>query len=244
VREGVVVGAGASKMGLMQLSGQAAPTVVSLNAQLSPDVAQQQVDPTTLPGFSLPSGQNGLFRLSGQDTSNANGGPQNWSLGGGSVSTAQHQSQTGTTTQNVARVQGVPASTVSSQPQKYLIETNPVLTDLKQFMSSDYLLAGLGYDPDVSAKRLGDGLYEQRLVQQAVTARTGQAFIDGQTSNEDQFKYLMNNAIASKDALNLSVGVSLTSEQVAALTHDIVWLEEHEVNGEKVPGPGRQPPRT
>ncbi len=44
----------------------------------------------------------------------------------------------------------------------------------------------------------------------------------------------MNNAIASKDALNLSVGVSLTSEQVAALTHDIVWLEEHEVNGEKV----------
>jgi large exoprotein involved in heme utilization and adhesion len=109
-----------------------------------------------------------------------------------------------------------------------------VLTNLKQFMSSDYLLAGLGYNPDESAKRLGDGLYEQRLVQQAVTSRTGQAFIDGQTSNEDQFKYLMNNAIASKDQLNLSVGVSLTSQQVAALTHDIVWLEEREVNGENV----------
>jgi filamentous hemagglutinin len=109
-----------------------------------------------------------------------------------------------------------------------------VLTDLKQFMSSDYLLAGLGYNPDESVKRLGDGLYEQRLVQQAVTSRTGQAFIDGQTSNEDQFKYLMNNAIASKNQLNLSVGVSLTSEQVAALTHDIVWLEEREVNGETV----------
>ncbi|EGH99901.1 filamentous hemagglutinin, intein-containing, putative, partial [Pseudomonas amygdali pv. lachrymans str. M302278] len=49
----------------------------------------------------------------------------------------------------------------------------PVLTELKQFMSSDYLLAGLGYDPEVSAKRLGDGLYEQRLVRQAVVARTG-----------------------------------------------------------------------
>ncbi|MDC6528502.1 filamentous hemagglutinin, partial [Pseudomonas syringae] len=108
------------------------------------------------------------------------------------------------------------------------------LTELKQFMSSDYLLAGLGYDPEVSAKRLGDGLYEQRLVQQAVVARTGQAFIDGQTSNEAQFKYLMNNAIASKQQLNLAVGVSLNSQQVAALTHDIVWLEEHEVNGEKV----------
>ncbi len=109
-----------------------------------------------------------------------------------------------------------------------------VLTELKQFMSSDYLLAGLGYDPEVSAKRLGDGLYEQRLVQHAVVARTGQAFIDGQTSNEAQFKYLMNNAIASKQQLNLAVGVSLSSQQVAALTHDIVWLEEHEVNGEKV----------
>ncbi|MCK0543301.1 DUF637 domain-containing protein, partial [Pseudomonas syringae pv. aptata] len=72
------------------------------------------------------------------------------------------------------------------------------------------------------------------LVQQAVVARTGQAFIDGQTSNEAQFKYLMNNAIASKQQLNLAVGVSLNSQQVAALTHDIVWLEEHEVNGEKV----------
>ncbi|RRV03449.1 S-layer family protein, partial [Pseudomonas sp. v388] len=46
-------------------------------------------------------------------------------------------------------------------------------------MSSDYLLSNLGYDPDASAKRLGDGLYEQRLVQQAVVARTGQAFLGG-----------------------------------------------------------------
>nr|WP_235658140.1 glycohydrolase toxin TNT-related protein [Pseudomonas amygdali] len=136
--------------------------------------------------------------------------------------------------QTVTRVEGLPSSNFVSKPQKYLIETNPVLTELKQFMSSDYLLAGLGYDPEVSAKRLGDGLYEQRLVQQAVVARTGQAFIDGQTSNEAQFKYLMNNAIASKQQLNLAVGVSLSSQQVAALTHDIVWLEEHEVNGEMV----------
>ncbi|MCQ2993173.1 hypothetical protein NLO88_06920 [Pseudomonas syringae] len=66
---------------------------------------------------------------------------------------------------------------------KYLIETNSALTDLKQFMSSDYLLDKLGYDPALSAKRLGDGLYEQRLIQQAIVARTGQRFIDGQTSD-------------------------------------------------------------
>ncbi|WEJ03180.1 hemagglutinin repeat-containing protein [Pseudomonas sp. FJ2-5-13] len=136
--------------------------------------------------------------------------------------------------QTINRVQGFTPTTPKSQPHKYLIETNPVLTDLKQFMSSDYLLAGLGYNPDESAKRLGDGLYEQRLIQQAVQARTGQRFIDGQNTDEKLFKYLMDNAIQSKQQLNLAVGVTLTSQQVAALTHDIVWLEQHEVNGEKV----------
>ncbi|MET3454253.1 filamentous hemagglutinin [Pseudomonas kilonensis] len=131
-------------------------------------------------------------------------------------------------------VKGLPSNANQSKPQKYLIETNPVLTDLKRFMSSDYLLENLGYDADQSAKRLGDGLYEQRLIQQAVVARTGQRFLDGQTTDEAMFKSLMNNALASKQALNLSLGVSLTSEQVAALTHDIVWMETVEVNGEQV----------
>ncbi len=76
--------------------------------------------------------------------------------------------------------------------------------------------------------------YEQRLIQQAVVARTGQRFLDGQTTDEKLFKHLMDNAIASKQTLNLSVGVNLTSEQVAALTHDIVWLEKSVVNGEEV----------
>jgi len=44
----------------------------------------------------------------------------------------------------------------------------------------------------------------------------------------------MNNAIASKDALHLSLGVTLTAEQVAALTHDIVWMETRTVNNEQV----------
>ncbi|MEE4620840.1 filamentous hemagglutinin N-terminal domain-containing protein [Pseudomonas alliivorans] len=400
-------GATISKVQDTHVSG-VGTTVIRINAQLPPDLAQQQVNPLALPGFSLPTGQNGLFRLSGQSgnatsISQATGAPQSWTMGGASISLAQREQSvpdaqpgiiqlgavgqidsatrqlalttrqaagvsanastfdtsapgfsnaggfilpghssdaagvtlvdavagvtasnqgngallpvqsngsstavplitvalssggtiqnpgavqgsaitsvtpvigtsvasqiptsarpsviaqanqvtsaaqpvvvtqsnavspvTAPASQTVAKVQGLPNSTFVSKPQKYLIETNPVLTELKQFMSSDYLLAGLGYDPEVSAKRLGDGLYEQRLVQQAVVARTGQAFIQGQTSNEAQFKYLMNNAIASKQQLNLAVGVSLSSQQVAALTHDIVWLEEHEVNGEKV----------
>ncbi|WP_408005491.1 two-partner secretion domain-containing protein [Pseudomonas huanghezhanensis] len=259
------------------------PSVVLLNRQLPPNLAQQQVNPLSLPGFSLPTGQNGLFRLSGQAGNNtqstqASATPQSWTIGGASVSVAQREQTvsdtqarniqidsagqisasagqlttttrqttgqvisapgitraTTATAQKVNKVQGLPSYAARPNGNKYLIETNPVLTDLKQFMSSDYLLSGLGYDPDTSAKRLGDGFYEQRLVQQAVTARTGQAFIDGQTSNEAQFKYLMSNAIASKDALNLSVGVGLTAQQVAALTHDIVWMEDAVVNGETV----------
>uniref|UniRef100_UPI00037EC994 two-partner secretion domain-containing protein n=1 Tax=Pseudomonas umsongensis TaxID=198618 RepID=UPI00037EC994 len=272
-------------------AGSQFSTRITLNQQLPPNLAQQQVNPLALPGFALPTGQNGLFRLSGQDSSTpVASGPQSWTMGGGSVSTTQRQqplqsvqprnilpvsntqasassvdlkpvdyvvsnvgagasainvsapaaNSTGSalpgrsTAFTINRVQGLPASSGQSKPQKYLIETNPVLTDLKQFMSSDYLLSNLGYDPDQSAKRLGDGLYEQRLIQQAVVARTGQRFIDGQTSDEGLFKYLMNNAVASKTELNLSLGVSLTSEQVAALTHDIVWMENAEVNGEQV----------
>ncbi|NLZ80115.1 MAG: hemagglutinin, partial [Gammaproteobacteria bacterium] len=79
-----------------------------------------------------------------------------------------------------------------------------------------------------------DGLYEQRLLREAWTARTGQRFIAGIHSDEAIYRYLMDNAIASKDALSLSVGISLSAEQVAALTHDIVWMEEREVLGEKV----------
>ncbi|WHS61092.1 hemagglutinin repeat-containing protein [Pseudomonas sp. G2-4] len=184
-------------------------TLITVNKQLSPDLAQQQVNPVALPGFLLPTGQNGLFRLNeGNDAPTQGSG--------------------------LTQVRGLPDSSFRTNPQKYLIETNPALTDMRRFMSSDYLLANLGYDPDVAAKRLGDGFYEQRLIQQAVIARTGQRFLDGQTSDDGMFKYLMNNAIASKDALNLSLGVSLTAEQVAALTHDIVWMETQTVNNQQV----------
>ncbi|WP_260620541.1 DUF637 domain-containing protein [Pseudomonas protegens] len=189
--------------------GNGYSTPIRINPQLPPELAQQQVNPLVLPGFTLPTSGNGLFRLSGQGSTLA-------------------QAPT------PAQIAGLPDAASLSRPHKYLIETNPALTNLKQFMSSDYLLSNLGYSPDESAKRLGDGFYEQKLIQQAMVARTGQRFIDGQDSNEKLFKHLMDNAIQSKQQLDLAVGVTLTSEQVAALTHDIVWLESHEVNGEQV----------
>lgn len=241
-------------------SGSDFSTRVSLDAQLPPDLAQQQINPLSLPGFSLPSGEHGLFRLSdlaATDTAakQADAAPHSWTIGSASIDAAQrtqtadtsegrtvqvegqvasHKATDGHVPGSINRVQGLPETQSSSPPHKYLIETNPALTDLKQFLSSDYLLTGLGYNPDESAKRLGDGFYEQKLIQQALVARTGQRFIDGQHSDEALFKYLMNNAIASKQQLGLSVGTTLTSAQVAALTHDIVWLEEYKVNGQNV----------
>lgn len=194
------------RVGETSVSTGASSVIIDLNKQLPADLQQRQVNPLTLPGFSIPQNENGLFRLSGL------GGPLSQTVEGAAL----------------------PGDARQPGTHRYLIETNPELTNLKSFMGSDYLLDLLGYDLDRVNKRLGDGLYEQRLMREAMVARTGQRFLAGLTSDEAMFKYLMDNAVASKAALKLSLGVSLTAEQVAALTHDIVWLEEHEVLGEKV----------
>ena len=250
-----------SRVGETYVAGNDLTTIVTLNPQLPPDLRQRQVNPLTLSGFSLPSGQNGLFRISSQDAtagtaSAAQSGVAVETQQGGSVqvgigqdtpmanvatasglSLGDTQGAAPTVSAGMPAVEGIDGLPATSRPagaHKYLIETNPALTNLKQFMSSDYLLGNLGYDTDMAQKRLGDGFYEQRLIREAIVARTGQRFLAGLTSDEAMFRYLMDNAIASKASLGLSLGITLSAEQVAALTHDIVWLEEQEVLGEKV----------
>ncbi len=241
-----VVRPGYTYVGSGPRTGTSAPgsqysTRITLNQQLPPTLAQQQVNPVALPGFSLPTGQNGLFRLSGQggsgtQASQANVAAPNWIFTGASVAQVQRNQSvpdvqardiqlgagtqvsaasrqaianvrqsagidgnastvsvsapadsgatgisvpghtpdaagmtvvggvsgsnlagqpavvgvlpasagaTNTSTvftqmttagsQSIARVQGLPSNASQSKPQKYLIETNPVLTDLKQF---------------------------------------------------------------------------------------------------------------
>ncbi|WP_312595103.1 hemagglutinin repeat-containing protein [Stutzerimonas nitrititolerans] len=219
ISPGSAIQSGPRQIGNTSANGTGQPLVVELVSHLPADLTQQQVNPLTLPGFSLPQGEHGLFRLSGE-TGSATGGV----AVGGFMLDGKPLNQSAPNA-SLSRPAGA---------HRYLIETNPGLTDLKQFMGSDYLLGHLGYDPDQTQKRLGDGLYEQRLIREAIVARTGQRYLAGLTSDEAMFRYLMDNAVASKDALNLSLGVSLTAEQVAALTHDIVWMEEQEVMGERV----------
>ncbi|MEO4049322.1 filamentous hemagglutinin N-terminal domain-containing protein [Pseudomonas sp. CAU 1711] len=254
--------AGGTRTGNTGVGGSRFSTPVSLSAQLPPDLRQQQINPLTLPGFSLPQGQHGLFRLNSQAASAGNASQTKGASGdstivGSAVAVGGGQQAQGPAATNgsawrvsggqasggnpsdaaalkLGGVQNLPSSAQPRANHKYLIETNPELTNLKQFLGSDYLLGHLGYTPDNTQKRLGDGLYEQRLIREAIVARTGQRFLAGLTSDEAMFRHLMDNALASKQALNLSLGVSLSAEQVAALTHDIVWLEEYEVAGERV----------
>ncbi|MBH9345936.1 filamentous hemagglutinin N-terminal domain-containing protein, partial [Pseudomonas aeruginosa] len=271
IRPGYTFVGSGRQVGDSAVGGSGVSVVVPLTSQLPPDLARRQVNPVTLPGFSLPQGDNGLFRLRSRfaeagNASAARGAGADRTQGGSGVSVGQQgagnaagtwqgqgvrldglagaanvQGQGGRARggrpPGVARVHGGPGNATPSASHKYLIETNPALTELKQFLNSDYLLSGLGMNPDASKKRLGDGLYEQRLIRDAVVARTGQRYIDGLSSDEALFRYLMDNAIAYKDKLQLQLGVGLSAEQMAALTHDIVWLEEVEVNGEKVLAP-------
>ncbi|QRX81631.1 hemagglutinin repeat-containing protein [Glaciimonas sp. PAMC28666] len=106
----------------------------------------------------------------------------------------------------------------------YLVETDPSFTNYRQFLSSDYLLARLGIDPLRTQKRLGDGFYEQKLINDQITQLTGKRFLGDFASNEAQYQALMESGLASAAQWQLTPGTALTAAQMAALTHDMVWL--------------------
>jgi filamentous hemagglutinin len=116
----------------------------------------------------------------------------------------------------------------------YLIETNSRFVDYSQFISSEYLLDQLGLDPARTMMRLGDGFYEQQLVVNQVTQLTGRAYLSDYSSGLQEYQSLMNNATHVAQAMNLSIGVALTADQVSALTQDMVWMVQQNVDGHEV----------
>lgn len=110
----------------------------------------------------------------------------------------------------------------------YLVETDPAFSNYRNWLSSDYMLNALGLDPALQQKRLGDGYYEQRMVQDQVAQLTGYRFLQGYGSDEEQYKALMNNGLSYAKQYNLRPGIALTPEQMAQLSSDIVWLVEKE----------------
>ncbi|NYB29781.1 hemagglutinin repeat-containing protein [Pantoea agglomerans] len=106
----------------------------------------------------------------------------------------------------------------------YLVETDPRFVNQKQWLSSDYMQNALTTDSSRILKRLGDGYYEQRLVRDQIIQLTGNRYISGYGSDEDQYRGLMNNGVAFGKTYHLELGVALTPAQMALLTSDIVWL--------------------
>lgn len=133
-----------------------------------------------------------------------------------------------------SRLGGINANQGNTPGRRYLIETDPRFIDYDNFISSDYLLDKLGVDPEWTLTRLGDGFYEQQLVLDQITNLTGNRYLGDYSDGVDQYRALLDAGVAAADQLQLSVGVGLTAEQVAALTDSIVWMVEQEYQGQKV----------
>ncbi|WP_081061468.1 hemagglutinin repeat-containing protein [Burkholderia territorii] len=106
----------------------------------------------------------------------------------------------------------------------FLIETDPRFTDYRNWLSSDSMLDALKVDPSTVSKRIGDGFYEQQLIQQQIMQATGQRFVGDYTDNQSQYKALIASGVQAGQQFGLNVGTALTHAQMAALTSDIVWL--------------------
>lgn len=119
--------------------------------------------------------------------------------------------------------------TVRPDRPGYLVETDPAYADYRTWLGSDYMLKALQTDPNRTHKRLGDGYYEQRLINEQIARLTGYRRLDGYPNDEAQFQALMDAGISFARAQQLTTGIALSPEQVARLTSDIVWLERQTV---------------
>lgn len=106
-----------------------------------------------------------------------------------------------------------------------LIETDSAFTNRKNFLSSQYMIDALANDPERRLKRLGDGFYEQQLINEQIVSATGKQYLEGYTDNEAEYKALLEAGIAFGQAFKLAPGIALSKEQMEAITTDMVWLE-------------------
>jgi len=118
---------------------------------------------------------------------------------------------------------------------KYLVEGNPLYASSQNpFLGSDYLVKLLGLNPDKVLQRLGDGNYENRLIKDQIQQQIGLSLLRSAGSDYDQQQMLMDNASLEAKEQKLAFGVALTSDQVANLKHDMVWMVEKVVQGKTV----------
>ncbi|TNH08345.1 filamentous hemagglutinin N-terminal domain-containing protein, partial [Pasteurellaceae bacterium Phil11] len=110
-----------------------------------------------------------------------------------------------------------------------LVETDPQFANRRQWLSSDYMFTALRSDHNNMHKRLGDGFYEQRLINEQVNQLTGRRFLNNYQADYDQYKALMDSGIKYAAQFGLIPGVALSEAQMKELTTDMVWLVNREV---------------
>ncbi|WP_434133313.1 hemagglutinin repeat-containing protein [Sporomusa sphaeroides] len=134
---------------------------------------------------------------------------------------------------------------IHSDPDShYLVETDPRFANYSNFISSDYMLNQLGIDPSKKMKQIGDGFYEQQLIRDQIAQLTGRQMLSGYSSSIDEFKALMDNGASYAKQFNLTIGITLTDEQMTQLTSPMIWMEEQIVDGQKVLVPVVYLPKT
>jgi filamentous hemagglutinin len=116
----------------------------------------------------------------------------------------------------------------------YLIETNPAFTNQRQWLSSDYYFQQMGMNPGQMQLRLGDGFYEQKLVQDQIMSMTGKSVLTNYASTQDEFKALMTSGAELAKSLDLAPGTGLSPQQVSQLTSNIVIMQSQVVDGQAV----------
>ena len=119
-----------------------------------------------------------------------------------------------------------------SPDSKYIMETRPKYINQSSFYGSDYFLTRIGYEEKWDrVKRLGDAYYENELIERSITEKLGTRFLNGK---EVSAKELIDNAAIEAKKNALTVGKSLTKEQIAKLDKDIVWYEYQKLDGIQV----------
>jgi hypothetical protein len=118
-----------------------------------------------------------------------------------------------------------------------MFERNTLYLSRKSFISSDYLLNHLGYDPAKTLRRLGDGAFEMAATAQQAAiwhADTAGYLMRG---DQNSFKTLMDNAISFASQTGLKIGTQPSALQLKKLKKDIFWLVEKRVSGKRVLSP-------
>ncbi|CAB3749046.1 hemagglutinin repeat-containing protein [Paraburkholderia humisilvae] len=116
----------------------------------------------------------------------------------------------------------------------YLVETNPAFTSQQQWLSSDYYFQQMGMNPGQIQLRLGDGFYEQKLVQDQIMSMTGKSVLTNYADAQDEYKALMTSGAQLAQSLNLAPGTGLSAEQVAQLTSNVVIMQSEVIDGQTV----------